>query len=77
MRDYPFGVEPCGKRVIDALSFVDLLDVTARGFLIAHSGTQYFKRRDDGAIANLACANGSHTIPASTAGRGCASTDIR
>ncbi len=54
VRDYPFGVEPCGKRVVDALTFVDLLDADGAGLLIAHSGTQYFKRRDDGVIANLA-----------------------
>ncbi len=54
VRDYPFGVEPCGKKAIDALTFLDLLDGDGSGLLISHSGSQYFKRKDDGVIANLA-----------------------
>lgn len=53
VRDYPFGVEPCGKSAIDALTFVDLLAADGSGLMLVHSGTQYFKRLDDGVIGNL------------------------
>lgn len=53
LRDYPFGAEPCRKPAVTALSWLDLLAADGSGLMLIHSGTQYFKRRDDGAFANL------------------------
>ncbi|MDD2764789.1 MAG: glycoside hydrolase family 38 C-terminal domain-containing protein [Opitutaceae bacterium] len=53
IRDFPFGVEPCGKDAIDALNFVDLVGPQG-GLLLVHSGTQYFKRSGDVVFSNLA-----------------------
>ncbi len=52
IRDFPFGVEATAKAAIDALSFLDLMGPQG-GLLIVHSGTQYFKRGDDGVFSNL------------------------
>lgn len=53
LRDYPFGAEPSGKQAVTALSWLDLMAADGSGLLVVHSGTQYFKRRDDGGFANL------------------------
>jgi len=53
LRDYPFGVEPSRKQTLQALSWLDLMSADGSGLLLVHSGTQYFKRRDDGGFANL------------------------
>ncbi|MFA5057621.1 MAG: glycoside hydrolase family 38 C-terminal domain-containing protein [Opitutaceae bacterium] len=53
IRDFPFGVEPCGKNAIDALNFVDLVGPRG-GLLLVHSGTQYFKRSGETVFSNLA-----------------------
>ena len=52
-RDYPFGVESCVKDVVDALTFLDLMQPDGSGLLLLHGGTQYFKRLQDGTLANL------------------------
>ncbi len=53
LRDYPFGAEPCRKPAIHALSWLDLMAADGSGLMLVHSGTQYFKRREDGTVANL------------------------
>lgn len=53
LRDYPFGIEETKKDAIDALAFIDLVGPQG-GLLVVHSGTQYFKRTDDGVFSNLA-----------------------
>ncbi len=53
LRDYPFGVEPSRKPAFTALTWLDLQGADGGGLLVVHSGTQYFKRRDDGSFANL------------------------
>ena len=53
LRDYPFGAEPSRQPALTALSWLDLLAADGSGLLLIHSGTQYFKRREDGAFANL------------------------
>ncbi|MBS0630352.1 MAG: hypothetical protein JSS11_00430 [Verrucomicrobia bacterium] len=53
LRDYPFGVEPSVKPAFTALTWLDLQGPDGSGLLVVHSGTQYFKRRDDGSFANL------------------------
>lgn len=53
LRDYPFGAEPSGKPAFTALTWIDLLAADGGGLLVVHSGSQYFKRRDDGSFANL------------------------
>ncbi|MDD2764791.1 MAG: glycoside hydrolase family 38 C-terminal domain-containing protein, partial [Opitutaceae bacterium] len=53
IRDFPFGVEPCGKDAIDALNFLDLIGPRG-GLLLVHSGAQYFKRSGDVVFSNLA-----------------------
>ena len=52
-RDYPFGVESCTKDVVDSLTFLDLMRPDNSGLLLLHGGTQYFKRQQDGSLANL------------------------
>lgn len=53
IRDFPFGVEPCGKDEIDALNFIDVIGPQG-GLLVVHSGTQYFRRSEDVVFSNLA-----------------------
>jgi hypothetical protein len=53
LRDYPFGVEESRKPAFTALTWLDLMAPDGGGLLVVHSGTQYFKRRDDGSFANL------------------------
>lgn len=53
LRDYPFGAETCGKQTVEALTWLDLMAADGSGLLVVHSGTQYFKRRDNGGFANL------------------------
>lgn len=53
LRDYPFGGEPSQKAAFTALTWLDLQGADGSGLLVVHSGTQYFKRRDDGSFANL------------------------
>jgi len=53
LRDYPFGAEACRHSAVTALHWLDLLAADGSGLLVVHSGTQYFKRRDDGGFANL------------------------
>ena len=52
IRDFPFGVEPCGKDAIDALNFLDVTGPRG-GLLVVHGGTQYFKRSEDVVLSNL------------------------
>lgn len=52
IRDYPLGVEACGKEAIDTSNFLDLVGAQG-GLLLVHSGTQYFKRSADGVFSNL------------------------
>lgn len=53
IRDYPFGVESCGKDAIDTLNYLDVIGQQG-GLLVVHSGTQYFKRSEDVIFSNLA-----------------------
>jgi Glycosyl hydrolases family 38 N-terminal domain len=53
LRDYPFGIEPCAGRVVEALTWLDLQAEDGGGLLVVHSGAQYFRRHEDGRIANL------------------------
>ena len=53
IRDFPFGVEPCGKDAIDTQTFLDLIGPQG-GLMVVHSGTQYFKRSDEVFFSNLA-----------------------
>jgi hypothetical protein len=53
LRDYPFGIEPCRKTAIEALTWLDLLGADGGGLMLIHSGAQYFRRRPDGIVANL------------------------
>lgn len=52
-RDYPFAVEPCAKDAIDALTFVDFMKADGAGLLLLHGGSQYFRKKAAGSIANL------------------------
>ncbi|MFI5357570.1 MAG: glycoside hydrolase family 38 C-terminal domain-containing protein, partial [Opitutales bacterium] len=52
-RDYPFGAEPANREAVTALSWLDLQAADGSGLLLVHGGTQYFKRRENGAWANL------------------------
>ena len=52
IRDFPFGVEATTKNGIDSLTFIDLVGAGG-SLLIVHSGTQYFKRSEDGVFSNL------------------------
>jgi hypothetical protein len=52
LRDFPFGVEPCGKDAIDTLAFLDVVGPRG-GLLVVHGGTQYFKRSDEVVFSNL------------------------
>jgi hypothetical protein len=53
IRDYPLGVDSCGKDAIDTLNFLDVIGQKG-GLLLIHSGTQYFKRSEDVIFSNLA-----------------------
>jgi alpha-mannosidase len=51
-RDFPFGCEPTVHPSFGALSLVDF-EGPQQGLLVVHSGTQYFKRDENGLIWNL------------------------
>ncbi|MCC6579573.1 MAG: hypothetical protein IT440_03970 [Phycisphaeraceae bacterium] len=53
LRDYPFGIESTARNAFEALTFLDFLKADGSGLMLTHSGTQYFKRLDNGAYANL------------------------
>ena len=53
IRDFPFGVEETKNPAFHALSFVDLLGKEGAGVLVLHSGTQFFRREENGLIGNL------------------------
>ena len=52
LRDFPFGIEETKNPTFHALTFVDLLGKDG-GLLMLHSGTQFFRRDEQGVVGNL------------------------
>jgi hypothetical protein len=52
LRDFPFGIEETERSTFHALTFVDLVGKEG-GLLVLHSGTQFFRRDEQGVVGNL------------------------